>query len=1032
MIYTKLEDLRELFPPGSIQGLDSSGNASAPCPFCDPGHGQRRSHNGHDFVGDDRLVLYRDFAGAWCRVEGAYYTIEELVELLDPEGVAIEGVKPETKERTVKEPTALTVGFDYVENCHQAVVRSYWYRNGWDDTTINHFLLGYGTLYPHSNYRDRHLIPFRARTKGFIEDRWSFEGRIPKEVDAGEEPRNSKTGGLKMGYFWHIDEGDGDTLCITEGPKDAISMWQIGYRQVIAIFGSSFWSGSIAEYIQERGFKRILCLADNDEAGRKLNETIAKSLGDLEVLFLQWPDETKTGQDLTDLLAEGRLREYIDTYVLRKVSRGYIPDYEAVDPDYEPEITSGRPLKELREEMPVVLREFLDGYKQRRKEYGRPAAKLLSVAPGTGKSYALVQIAQEEARKGRDKYDRQQAELETYIAGLRAQLEVEEDDREAIEALLERAERKLERLPRRTVLYVGPFVSGWYDLHQQPGFDSSLWFNLEGRNRDNCENLEVVNALAGRGYLARAFCDTSCPFAARCREQGYLRQEEDRRKVEITFGRHSHLRVKSIYNDYRLVIIDENPLSGFDEPFVVDPTDLRPVREDWGDFAEPEQVEFLEELILGVRAAMNENMTGEETLSGRLLMDVIDKRMNGRLVEILEALDEEVLYDFQPEYATAVDNAEQVRELPHRSVPTLIELLRSELADYLSDTSLYNSRVHLVRGKLHLYPLETIPIIKSHPVIISDATALPELYETWLDREIEVYNEPLDPGGSEVIVLRGSDFTRQSIRNQMGTALRSVRDWEERDVVEDVLGVPYDLSNLPVGESDYGSTIMSNALELVKYVAREEENFVLVTYKNFRVLLERQIRQAYPEIYDRMAFGHYGSLRGLNVFKEYQAALLIGVPRIPYDAVHRQVQAWARLASYPHYIPNEVGIFPAPYHGTWEGYNHPTFTDPFARRFLDMIEVGEIEQALHRVRLYTSGTPKRAYLALNRPGVRNVTDVRSMHRLVKGQQEDTHRALREYIHSYYAEHKKYPTYRATAKMFQVSNSVIKQIREGSV
>lgn len=365
-----IDQILELFPHYTVK---ANGEIGLPCPFCGQ-HGSRNGRfevkNGYPFYGNDRLIFFPDTSRPpFCRQCGRVWYYDQIVELLAPGRYTIgELLTPADEVQNVPAKSRGVVGNDedYVNTVHASVRRDYWYENGWTDAIIDRFRLGWGAMYPGSNKAGRHIIPFQARTVEGVEEVWSFEGRLdPEDYGCGEE-RNIKTAGLTKDYFWHIADGESETLWVAEGPKDAITAYLLGYRHILALFSSGMWTPDIAEWVRQN-YEVVIVAGDNDDAGQKMTRHAAGQLYEIEVTsrMLRWDALLPEKYDLTDLLRDRGLegaKEYLEDNIVDYVPRGFVPRFRDVSPNYVPASKDGPDVysvQEVRGELPDIICDFL-------------------------------------------------------------------------------------------------------------------------------------------------------------------------------------------------------------------------------------------------------------------------------------------------------------------------------------------------------------------------------------------------------------------------------------------------------------------------------------------------------------------------------------------------------------------------------------------------------------------------------------------------------------------------------------------------
>jgi hypothetical protein len=72
----------------------------------------------------------------------------------------------------------------------------------------------------------------------------------------------------RMLYGEHLKAPGETVVYVVEGHLDAVNMWQLGYRSVVALFGSAPGDEQVERLV--RGWSKIVVIADGDDAGRKL------------------------------------------------------------------------------------------------------------------------------------------------------------------------------------------------------------------------------------------------------------------------------------------------------------------------------------------------------------------------------------------------------------------------------------------------------------------------------------------------------------------------------------------------------------------------------------------------------------------------------------------------------------------------------------------------------------------------------------------------------------------------------------------
>lgn len=961
MLISSINDLIALWPSDSLK--EGPRALEGPCPYCSPSGADtvRINADGHKFVGDDRFKIWlQGFGNMWCQRCDKSVRLDQLVHDISPGALiatsfdtsAIE----ETKLKRVDRPALdlFLVDDSEVSARHAQVDRSFWKRFGWTDATIDALKLGLGPVWlagiGETAYR-RHLFPLQIAKAETLFNGWIFEGRIDTKIPGNEHrPKVVKPKATDAGFYGlRIDDPDDPRLAVMEGSKDAGTAYQLGFKNFLVVFGTKKWDGSFLEIAKDR-FEKLVIFGDNDDAGREFNETVSHSahLVGLKPLQLVWSLDKPSGYDLTNLLEElgtDGARLFVERNLKTgRPSRGYIKNFWTVDEKYDPpKSKNAKSIEVVRQELPEALEDFIANYSLYKKNGG--AVQVLASPPGSGKSFALVQFAQELADR----------------------FEAEEPD----------AENKAK------ILFASPFVHAWDDVTGQPCFKPEYWYNFESRNENNCANFQKANEIGKRGYSVMSFCNLICPFASKCVDAGYLHQEIERRKRPITFVRHQNLMSDSMLDGYKVIIIDENPmgaLSGF--AIVRNERDLAPSDVTWRErLLDDSKADLVNIFIAGLRKVMVETEHTSEQLSGLTFMSALERQVGMPLSSMVAEIGHDLIDKYQPHHVSAT--VDDYSKLPNRVVPKIFEAVVDEIEDYEKGIP-YNTRLWCLKGKLEVSTLQQFVLPKKHPIIVADGTATPEFYQYFFGREVKTYAPDLYNPAAQITQLYGSDFTLSSLRSATANATQLIDQIDVADVFGDVINLE---EAIEYTEKPFSSPALERLFLTLKKIGSDpyHRQVLVVSRKKYLDFIVPYIKKlakkeaAYAGILTKAEFVHYGSLRGSNKYKDYDTVVLIGCPRVNYDLLHRQAQAWARLAKHPTYIGNEIVVTSSPYHSEYDvcGFGHPGFSDPFAQMLVDDVEIGEIRQCLDRARVYAGGT-KYAYLMMNRPAARWITNFKSI------------------------------------------------------
>ena len=105
--------------------------------------------------------------------------------------------------------------------------------------------------------------------------------------------------GPHRGVFNHHAARHNKTLFITEAILDAMSLWQAGFKNVIALYGAQGWTADHEQLLRESATRQAWLCLDNDEAGRSGTERLKEKLAVLNVasVVVPWPEGVKDAND---------------------------------------------------------------------------------------------------------------------------------------------------------------------------------------------------------------------------------------------------------------------------------------------------------------------------------------------------------------------------------------------------------------------------------------------------------------------------------------------------------------------------------------------------------------------------------------------------------------------------------------------------------------------------------------------------------------------------------------------------------------
>ena len=127
----------------------------------------------------------------------------------------------------------------------------------------------------------------------------NIAGIYGRRITAGE-PRHLYLPGPHRGVFNGIAAKTNQTLFVTEAIFDGMSLWQAGFKNVIALYGANGWTTDHEQLLQANGTTEIYLCLDNDEAGRAgtewLKEEILPPLVK-QIHVVNWPEGVKDAAD---------------------------------------------------------------------------------------------------------------------------------------------------------------------------------------------------------------------------------------------------------------------------------------------------------------------------------------------------------------------------------------------------------------------------------------------------------------------------------------------------------------------------------------------------------------------------------------------------------------------------------------------------------------------------------------------------------------------------------------------------------------
>lgn len=176
----------------------------------------------------------------------------------------LKAIAPERRERVMSEGflTPLCMTTDYWETVRKIT-----------PATVKKFKLGQDLV------RHTATIPLRTEYGELL-------GLCERQLGGMQGPKYHYPFNYKKNHHlfgtWML-EPDHDTVCIVEGPIDAIAMWDVGIPAV-ALSGSSM-SARQVKVLRQLDIRNVVLFTDNDEAGTHAIEQMIESLTGTGVLW---------------------------------------------------------------------------------------------------------------------------------------------------------------------------------------------------------------------------------------------------------------------------------------------------------------------------------------------------------------------------------------------------------------------------------------------------------------------------------------------------------------------------------------------------------------------------------------------------------------------------------------------------------------------------------------------------------------------------------------------------------------------------
>lgn len=194
-----------------------------------------------------------------------------------------------------RQPRKQAFDVDMVEQCHEDLpthIRQYLNARGIADEVIDAYKLGYGTFYR----RQWITIPIPD-----IYGNYAFF-KLRQDPAHGNEKITYPKGIEAQLYGWDMVNITGTPLVICEGELDRLTLISKGVTAITSTHGAMTFKEEWAESV--RKCPHVYICFDNDEAGRKGAQRVAKMVENGGTYIITLPKEVGDGGDVTDYFAK--------------------------------------------------------------------------------------------------------------------------------------------------------------------------------------------------------------------------------------------------------------------------------------------------------------------------------------------------------------------------------------------------------------------------------------------------------------------------------------------------------------------------------------------------------------------------------------------------------------------------------------------------------------------------------------------------------------------------------------------------------
>ena len=265
------------------------------CPICNSGKGAKGTGALQLYTNPHRVQCFahncftdkgEDTPGALARIWNC-----SLSEVLERAGYRIDRTEsapaPQVKKEAPKpEPKREDQTAQY-KTWHEALLnsekaRAFLLDRGIELETAKHFQLGYAEKWVHPTNKDK-PNPFVEERIIIPRTKTTYTARA---LDRNASARYKSIGSALFNSSVLSSSAKTDPIIVVEGEIDAMLIWQLGHREVVAL-GSTSNKEAFVKAAKEKNPTGCYVLAlDNDEAGREAQEKIAKELEDAGIVYV--------------------------------------------------------------------------------------------------------------------------------------------------------------------------------------------------------------------------------------------------------------------------------------------------------------------------------------------------------------------------------------------------------------------------------------------------------------------------------------------------------------------------------------------------------------------------------------------------------------------------------------------------------------------------------------------------------------------------------------------------------------------------